>query len=71
MKATARKPNISTKNASLALPTGRLSPRTRPRHFPRLTQENNAGSRERRLAPNPTSRRDHSDLMQFHFFDQK
>jgi hypothetical protein len=25
----------------------------------------------RRLAPNPTSRRDHSDLLQFHFFNQK
>jgi hypothetical protein len=23
-----------------------------------------------RLAPNPTSRRDHSDLLRFHFFDQ-
>jgi hypothetical protein len=23
-----------------------------------------------RLAPNPTSRRDHSDLLQFHFFNQ-
>jgi hypothetical protein len=27
-------------------------------------------SRTRRLAPNPTSRRDHSDLLRFHFFDQ-
>jgi hypothetical protein len=36
--------------------------------LPLLVKKIDIGSR--RLAPNPTSRKDHSDLLQFHFFNQ-